>query len=141
MINHGQMTKITIPHKFQCRPYQIPVWKALESGKKRIICSWHRGAGKDLFSLNYLIYKMWKDPGVYLHCFPKYNQAKRAIWKGIHDTDTGESVGYLDHFPEQIIKAKNGSEMSIELTNGSVYHLLGVDGRNASISRGMNPKF
>lgn len=135
------MTEITIPHKFLCRPYQREAWEALDAGKKRIVCAWHRGAGKDLFCLNYLIYRMIQSPGVYLHCFPKHNQAKRAIWKGVHETHDGESMGYLDHFPPEIVKAKNGSEMSIELINGAVYHLLGVDGKNASAARGMNPKF
>jgi len=135
------MKTIQIPHKFLCRSYQIDAWKALESGKKRIVCAWHRGAGKDLFALNCLIYKALQEPGVYLHCFPKYNQAKRAIWKGVHDTDEGESMNYLDHIPEELIKSKNGSEMSVEFINGSVYHLMGVDGKNASVSRGMNPKF
>lgn len=117
------------------------MWKALESGQKRIVCAWHRGAGKDLFALNYLIYKAIQEPGVYIHAFPKHNQAKRAIWKGVHDTDEQESINYLDHIPPELIKAKNGSEMSIELVNGSVYHLLGVDGKNAAAARGMNPKF
>jgi phage terminase large subunit len=84
---------------------------------------------------------MIKEPGVYLHCFPKYNQAKRAIWKGVHDTDYGEPMAYLDHFPQELVKSKNGSEMSIELVNGSVYHLMGMDGKSASVARGMNPKF
>lgn len=135
------MPNLTIPHQFKCRDYQIPAWKALDEGKKRVVCCWHRGAGKDLFALNYLIWKALQEPGVYLHCFPKYNQAKRAIWKGVHDTHEGDPMGYLDHFPPEIIKSKNGSEMSIELVNGSVYHLMGMDGKNASVARGMNPKF
>lgn len=136
------MTKtIQIPHQFECRDYQIPAWEALLAGKKRVVCCWHRGAGKDLFALNFLIYKALLEPGVYLHCFPKYNQAKRAIWKGVHDTDYGEPMAYLDHFPKEIVRSKNGSEMSLELINGSVYHLMGMDGKNASVARGMNPKF
>lgn len=132
---------LTIPHQFKCRPYQIPAWKALDEGKKRVVCCWHRGAGKDLFALNYLIWKALQEPGVYLHCFPKYNQAKRAIWKGVHDTDMGDPISYMDHFPPELVKTKNGSEMSLELINGSVYHLMGMDGKNASVARGMNPKF
>src|SRR6185437_10479573 len=136
------MTKtVTIPNKFLCRPYQIPAWEAMEAGKKRMVLCWHRGAGKDLFALNYLIYKAVQEPGVYLHCFPKYTQAKRAIWKGIHDTHENEPVSYLEHFPEELIESKNASEMSIKLINGSVYHLMGVDGKNAAVARGMNPKF
>lgn len=51
----------------------------------------------------------------------------------------GGSVAYLEHFPEQLIKHKNSSEMIIQLKNGSIYALMGIDGKNASRARGMNP--
>lgn len=133
---------LTIPYKFHCRPYQIPVWDALESGFKRVVCCWHRGAGKDLFALNYLIYKMvTQPPAVYLHCFPKYSQAKKAIWSSVHGCDDGTAMPYLDHFPKSLIKYKNSSDMRIELFNGSVYCAMGIDGENANQARGMNPSF
>lgn len=50
-------------------------------------------------------------------------------------------MSFLEHIPKEIIKSKNSSEMSVELINGSVYHLLGMDGKNASKARGMNPNF
>lgn len=133
--------EIEIPYKFECRPYQVPAWEALESGQKRVVCCWHRGAGKDLFALNYLIYKALRKKAVYLHCFPQYAQGKRAIWKSIHNTDDGSAMSYLDHFPPEIIKHKNSTEMSIELINGSIYCILGLDGKNAQLARGMNPSF
>jgi phage terminase large subunit len=91
--------------------------------------------------LNALICKMILEPGVYLHCFPNYSQGKRAIWDSIHGTDDGESLGYLDHFPEVLIESKNSSEMMIKLKTGSVYCVLGLDGKNAQRARGMNPRF
>src|SRR5438552_7879187 len=96
--------EIIYPHKFKARNYQIDAWKALDSEKKRIVCAWHRGAGKDLFALNYLIWRALEKPAVYLHCFPKYNQGKRAIWNSVHQTDEGEAMAYLDHFPKEIVK-------------------------------------
>lgn len=134
-------TKIQIPHKFLCRDYQIPAWEALKEGKKRIVCCWHRGAGKDLFALNFLIWKALQKPAVYLHCFPKYNQGKRAIWQSVHETGKGDSVGYLDHFPKELIKHKNSSDMCLELVNGSFYYVMGIDGKNADVARGLNPSF
>jgi hypothetical protein len=130
-----------IPHAFKCRKYQIPVWKALDEGKKRVVCCWHRGAGKDLFALNYLIWRAIEKPAVYLHCFPKYNQGKRAIWNSVHQTDEGKAMGYLDHFPPEVIKYKNSSDMRLELYNGSIYCVMGIDGKNATQARGMNPSF
>ena len=135
------MLQVEIPHKFQCRPYQDDAWRAIRDGCKRLVCCWHRGCGKDLMFLNALIEQMTIKPGVYLHCFPNYSQAKRAIWNSVHNTDEGESMAYLDHFPEELIQSKNGSEMMIRLKNGSIYCLMGVDGKNAQRARGMNPSF
>jgi hypothetical protein len=92
-------------------------------------------------ALNYVIKTAMQKPGVYLHCFPKYNQGKKAIWNSVHDTDTGEAMQYLDHFPKEIVKYKNSSDMRIELINGSVYCVMGIDGKNATQARGMNPCF
>jgi len=133
--------EITAPHKFKPREYQLEAMKSLDSGIKRAVICWARGLGKDLFSLNYLIKRAVVDPGVYLHCFPNFNQAKRAIWKSNHQTHDGETISYLDHFPKELIKHKNSSEMMIQLKNGSIYCLMGLDGKNASRARGMNPKF
>lgn len=132
---------IELPYKFIPRMYQLPAWEALESGKKRIVAAWHRGSGKDLLFLNYIMYAIHKKPGVYLHCFPSYSQGKRNIWKSTHQTHKDESISYLDHFPSQLIKSKNGTDMSIEFWNGSIYRVMGLDGKNAAAARGMNPQF
>lgn len=133
------MTTIQIPHQFECRKYQISAWEALRAGKNRIVCCWHRGAGKDLFALNYFIWRMVQEPAVYLHCFPQYSQGKKAIWNSLHNTDYGEPMTYLEHFPPELVKYKNSTEMRIQLFNGSVYQVMGIDGKNAQLARGMNP--
>lgn len=130
-----------IPYKFDPRTYQLPLLQALDSGIKKHVWCLHRGAGKDLLALNYLICQAVKKRGVYLHCFPNYSQAKKAIWKSNHSTDKDEVVAYLDHIPEELIKSKNSSEMMIELVNGSIYCVMGLDGKNANRARGMNPNF
>lgn len=136
-----QPTRITLPHKFEPRKYQLDALEALDNGIKRAVICWARGLGKDLFAMNYLIKKAWEQPGVYLHCFPNYNQAKRAIWKSVHTTHTGESISYMDHIPKELIKHKNSSEMMVEFQNGSIYAVMGLDGKNAQRARGMNPTF
>lgn len=132
---------IRLPHKFEPRSYQIPMLKALDSGIKKHVWCLHRGAGKDLLALNYLIMQAMKKRGVYLHCFPNYSQGKKAIWKSNHGDDKGDVFAYLDHIPEEFIKSKNSSEMMIELINGSIYCVMGLDGKNANRARGMNPNF
>ena len=135
------MREIFLPYKFEPRDYQLEAMQALDGGCKKACIVWSRGLGKDLFALNYLIKKAAQTPGVYLHCFPNYNQAKRAIWKSVHETHEGETMGYLEHIPKELIKHKNSSEMMIQFTNGSVYCLMGLDGKNAARARGMNPSF
>lgn len=115
--------------------------RALDEGKTRVVCALHRGAGKDLMALNYLIKRACQYPAVYLHCFPKYSQAKKSIWTSVHQTDDGEAMSYLDHIPPELIKSKNSSDMRIEFVNGSIYCCMGLDGKNATQARGMNPSF
>lgn len=132
------MTTI-IPHKFVLRDYQISAWEALLEGRKRLVLCWHRGAGKDLFAMNWMIFNALREPAVYLHCFPKYSQGKKAIWSSRHNTDDGDSLAYIDHIPKELIKYKNSTDMRIELINGSIYCVMGLDGNNAQNARGMNP--
>lgn len=130
---------IKLPFKFRPRSYQLPFLAALDKGKKRVVGCLHRGAGKDLMALNWVIKTAVQKPAVYLHCFPKYSQGKKAIWNSVHNTDDGESMSYLDHIPEELIKSKDSSDMRITFRNGSVYCVMGMDGRNATQARGMNP--
>lgn len=137
----AERKEIILPHKFEPRWYQREAMEAMDKGIKRQCLTWARGCGKDITAMNYLIKKAMEVPGVYLHCFPNYNQAKRAIWKSVHTTHTGESIAYLDHIPPEIIKHKNSSEMMIQFINGSIYCVMGLDGKNAMRARGMNPSF
>jgi phage terminase large subunit len=130
---------ITLPYKFEPRSYQLPTLAALDQGKKRVVVALHRGGGKDLMALNWVIKTAMQKPAVYLHCFPKYNQGKKAIWNSVHQTDTGESMGYLDHIPPELIESKDSSDMRIKFINGSIYCVMGIDGKNATQARGMNP--
>lgn len=133
--------QLTLPHRFRPRPYQLPLFAELDRGKKRAVCVWARGLGKDLCALNYLLKRAIMQKGVYLHCFPNFTQGKRAIWTSVHQTDDGDAMAYLDHIPSQLIKSKNSSEMMIQLVNGSIYCVMGLDGKNATRARGMNPNF
>lgn len=130
---------ITLPHMFEPRPYQLPILAALDQGKKRVVACMHRGGGKDLMALNWIIKTALQKPAVYLHCFPNFSQGKKAIWNSVHNTDEGEPMGYIDHIPPELIKSKDSSEMRITFINGSVYCIMGMDGKNANRARGMNP--
>jgi hypothetical protein len=121
-------------HNYFPRSYQLKVLADLDSGLKRAVCVWHRRAGKDKTFLNYTISQMMKRVGVYYHLFPTYGQGKRTIWDGIGS----DGQAFLSHFPEPLIKAKNETEMQIQLKNGSIWQVIGTD-RNLDNLVGPNP--
>lgn len=125
--------KISIPFEFRPRPYQVDLFKAMDSGYKRAITVWHRRCGKDKSMFNLLVKKSLERRGVYYYLFPEFAQAKRVIWDGVD----GSGFKFLDHIPEILIQRKNGTDMKIELTNGSIIQLIGTD--KFDKVRGANP--
>lgn len=114
---------VKIPNNFRPRDYQLPFFRAMNSGIKRAVLVWHRRSGKDKCSLNFLIQQAIRRVGVYYHLFPTYNQGQKIIWDGI-DKD---GFKILDHFPKEIVAKKNETEMKIHLINGSIYQIVGTD--------------
>ena len=113
----------TLPHNWQPRPYQMPLWLALEGGYKRAVAVWHRRAGKDSVGLNWTVIAAHQRVGMYWHLFPTLKQGKRILWDGM----TREGRGFLDYFPPEVVKARNSSEMKITLRNGSIWQIVGAD--------------
>lgn len=113
---------ITVPHDFNPRPYQLAMFKAMDTGITRAFLRWSRRAGKDKTCLNYMIKKMVEQVGVYYYFFPTYQQGRKAIWENIQD---GKKM--MDHFPKQYIAKFNNNEMKIELVNGSLMRIIGTD--------------
>lgn len=120
--------------KFKPRSYQLPLCKALESGKyKRLLSIWPRRAGKDVVSFNLMIRAALKKIGVYYYIFPTYSQARKVIW----DSITSSGSRFLDYIPKELIVNTNSTEMKITLTNGSLIQLIGSD--NIDSLMGTNP--
>lgn len=115
--------KIRLPHSFTPRPYQLPLFKALDSGVKRAFIIWHRRAGKDKACFNYLIKSAFKRVGTYFYFLPEYAQAKKVIWDNIDN----DGFKMLDHIPKQLIAATNATELKVTLINGSIIQLIGAD--------------
>lgn len=114
---------ITLPHQFNPRPYQLPLLRALDGGKKRAVIVWHRRCGKDKTCFNYIIKKALERVGTYFYFLPTYSQAKKVIWDNIDN----DGFKMLDHIPLEIIKKTNATELKIELINGSVVQLIAAD--------------
>lgn len=101
----------------------------------RFFLGWHRRAGKDVFALDFARERMQERVGTYWHLFPFHIQAKRAIWKGI-DARTGQR--FIDRaFPKAIRETENDTEMSLSITNGSAWQMLGSDNYDRMV--GSNP--
>jgi phage terminase large subunit len=135
------MTNVEVKRKlndYKPRPYQMPILKALDSGFKRVLAVLPRRAGKDVTALNYVIRRMWEDPGVYYYIFPTYSQAKKVIW----DSMTNDGKRILDYFPEELLIQKNAQEMKIRMhaKNGqeSLFQLIGSDNYDSLV--GTNPR-
>lgn len=126
------MAEITLPYRFEPRWYQREILVDWEK-KKRIIVVAHRRMGKDKTIFANIAARMMERVGVYYYFLPTYNQARKVIWDGA-DKD---GFKFLDHFPKEIVKNRNESDMKITLTNGSILQLVGADNIDRIV--GTNP--
>lgn len=124
---------VQIPFDFEPREYQIPLYDCIANGFRRGVAVWHRRSGKDKTALNLQIKEMLKRVGVYYYFFPTFTEGKRIMWDGIG----ADGKPYLHHFPDEIIAAKNETEMQIRTGNGSLFQIIGTDKFNRV--RGPNP--
>ena len=124
---------IQIPHRYQPRPYQLPILKALDSGIKRAVAVWHRRAGKEKTFINYVARCAFQRIGTYFYIFPTYTQAKKVLWDGRDK----EGFPFMAHFPREVVSKKNETELRVELVNGSAVQLVGSD--NIDSVLGTNP--
>lgn len=130
---------------FSPRTYQREVRQAKNQlGVKRFLTLWHRRAGKDRSWLAFTLEEMLKRRGVYFHVFPALNQGRRDLWDNVvQERHNGieTSLKMTDMFPKELLAKKpNETDMQIELTNGSIYQVMGADSKEAiDRLRGPNP--
>jgi len=126
-------TELKLPHNFTPRPYQLPFLHAMETEKKlRACCVWHRRAGKDKTFVNFLIPQMLQRKGAYNYYFPTASMGRDILWDGMDKS----GFRFMDHFPPELIKRTNSTEMLVELRNGSIFKIRGTDKREPI---GVNP--
>ena len=126
------MIEVALPNDFTPRDYQIPFMDFMDNGGRKAIMVWHRRSGKDLTALHQTAKMAFQRIGGYWHIYPTAEQARKAIWEGF--TKEGKRIlenvfpGFLD--PKRagsIVKRKNDQQMTVELSNGSIWRLLGSD--------------
>lgn len=131
------MAVVRVPVDWSPRHYQLPLWNYLENGGRRAVAVWHRRAGKDATALNWTVVAAMKRPGLYWHLLPTYAQGKKIVWDGI----TRDGRKFLSAWPEAAVKTFNNVEMKLELTNGSIWQVVGclVAGTLVETERGSIP--
>ena len=113
------------------RPYQKPLWDYLQSGGKRACVIWHRRSGKDDVALNWTAEAALRRVGEYWHMLPEAAQGRKAIWDAVNP-HTGRRR--IDQAIPMDIRAKTRSQdMAIELTNGSLWRVVGSDNYNSLV--------
>lgn len=128
------MPGISLPHKYEPREYQRPIWEAFDQGFKRLIQIWHRRSGKDVTDVNIVAREMWEHVGNYYYIFPTYAQGKKALWEG-----RGKNgIAYLDFFPAELVESFNHSEMKVRYKNGSLFQVVGSEDVDRLV--GTNPR-
>ena len=118
------MANITLPNMTP-RPYQLPVFRAMDNGIKRAWLCWHRRAGKDEVCMHITAKRAAVDPGNYWHCLPEYAQARKALWEAVNPRTGKRRIDEV--FPPEIRRKTRDDEMFIELFNGSTWRLVGSD--------------
>lgn len=109
------------------RSYQQKVEDKFQAGIYRHLLVWHRRAGKDVFCLQKARQDSMKRVGGYVHFYPKHNQAKRAIWRGV---DPKTEKRFVDTAFGDITVGRDNQELFLEFANGSTWQLLGSDNYN-----------
>lgn len=131
------MSIIQIPKSYKYRDYQSEVTrKIFLENYNHVYWLVHRRAGKTNTAFDIALAAALSRVGTVLYLFPQTNQARRVIWRGID----GSGMRFIDHIPKELIKGKpNGTDMSIELINGSIIQLGGSNNYDALM--GTNPIF
>ncbi len=109
----------------------MPLWSALEAGKKRGIYTWHRRSGKDDVGLHWTARSIMLRRGTYWYLLPQAAQARKAIWDAV-DPHTGlKRIDWA--FPHGLRKITRNNEMFIEFKNGSTWQVVGSDNFNSLV--------
>jgi hypothetical protein len=116
------------------RSYQKKVLKAFDNGVRYIVLCWSRRAGKSLFAWNLLVREAVSKPGTYWYCFDNYSTAYNDIWIAM----TSKGVKFLDMIPQDMVVRMNSAKMEVELTNGSVIKLIGINKVDKLVGAGLN---
>lgn len=123
--------RIRIPHEWQPRSYQRPLWDYLERGGREAIAVWHRRAGKDEVGLHRACVAAHERPANYWHMLPEAAQARKAIWGAVNPRTGKRRID--EAFPHELRKTTRDHEMVIEFKSGASWQVVGSDNFNSLV--------
>jgi hypothetical protein len=107
------------------RPHQKNLWRYLMRGGKRAVAVWHRRAGKDEVALHATAQAMIKRPANYWHMFPRFTDARGAIWNAVNPHTGRRRID--EAFPHALRANTRDDIMQLRLHNGSTWAVAGSD--------------
>jgi phage terminase large subunit len=128
---YQESKEVELPYKWRPREDQLPFFDYMENGGDRAIVVAHRKWGKDTVALRWESMAAFQRIGSYWHMFPKYSDARKAIWDPI-DPTTG-TTRLEAAFPYQIRANTRDTDMFIKFINGSTWQLVGSDNFNSYV--------
>lgn len=123
--------RIELPHQWEPRSYQMPLWRYLHAGGKRAIAIWPRRHGKDDVALHFGAMAAQERVGVYWHLLPQQNQARKAIWDAVNPKTGRRRID--DAFPAEIRETTREQDMLIRFKSGSTWQVIGSDNYDALV--------
>lgn len=129
------MTKkvIDISEHMPLRPYQRDIMKAFDNGVREIVLKWSRRSGKTVLAWRLLVREAMRISGTYWYCFNNYTTAHNDIWIA----QTASGMRFLDMIPQSMVVRTNVNDHEIELTNGSIIKLIGIENSDKLVGVGV----
>lgn len=125
------MPDITLPHLWNPRVYQDPLWLYMHNGGKRALSVWPRRHGKDEVGMHYTACAAHERIGTYWHLLPQQNQARKAIWDAINPHTGRRRID--DAFPKELRETTREQDMLIRFKCGSTWQVIGSDNYDALV--------
>ena len=118
---------VLVDADFVPRGYQLPAFKAIDSGIKRVMLIWHRRAGKDKTCWEIMLSSAFETAGNYWYAFPEYSQGRKAFWQSID----GNGKRIIDYIPQGLMY-KNPSEQEMIIYLKTRANIEGKDPKSHS---------
>ena len=125
------MSEVQLPHDWEPRNYQQPLWRYMHGGGRRAIAIWPRRHGKDDVALHFTSCAAHERVGVYWHLLPQQNQARKAIWDAVNPHTGRRRID--DAFPRELRETTREQDMMIRFKCGSSWQVIGSDNYDALV--------